>query len=149
MVKPIIIVVVHSNTNPAEPTVPTGAPQSLEAVAVSSSSIRITWSPPAAEDQNGIIRMYHINVTELPTGTVIEMVAHGDESIEIVNHLHPYYLYECAVAAFTVGLGPPALTQALTNPTGMLVSLITQEVTFPLFFIQFLPMYLRMWWLCL
>jgi hypothetical protein len=96
--------------------VPTGAPQSLAAIAVSSSSIRITWSPPAEEQQNGIIRMYHINVAELPTGIVQETVAYGDETIKIVNNLHPYYMYECAVAAFTVGLGPSAFTHTLTNP---------------------------------
>ena len=98
--------------------VPTGVPQFLVAEAVSSSSIRITWAPPPEEQQNGVIRSYYINVTEVPTGSVREMVAHGDESIEIVNQLHPYYLYTCAVAAYTVGLGPAAFTQALTYPAG-------------------------------
>ena len=97
---------------------PTRAPQSVEAVAVSSSSIVITWIPPLPEQQNGVIRSYYINVTELPTGIIREIVAHGDESIEIVNLLHPYYVYECAIAAFTVGLGPPAFAQALTDPAG-------------------------------
>ena len=97
---------------------PTGAPLSVEAVAVSSSSIRITWNPPLPEQQNGVIRSYYINVTELPTGIVREIVAHGDESIEIVNLLHPYYVYECTIAAFTVGLGPTAFAQALTDTAG-------------------------------
>ena len=101
---------------------PTGAPQSLAAIAVSSSSIRITWSPPAEEQQNGIIRMYHINVTELQTGIVQETVAYGDETIKIVNNLHPYYMYECAVAACTVGLGTSAFTHTLTNPAGIHVT---------------------------
>ena len=100
-------------------TAPTGVPQSLEAVAVSSSSILITWNPPVEEEQNGIIRMYYINVTELPTGNVRELMAHGDERIKVVNNLHPYYVYECAVAAYTIGLGPAALTQVLTDPAGI------------------------------
>ena len=99
---------------------PTGAPQSLEAVAVSSSSIRITWIPPLEEQQNGVIRSYSINVTEIPTGNVRTFVAHGDERIKIVNQLHPYYMYGCAVAANTVGLGPAAFTQTLTFPAGEL-----------------------------
>ena len=97
---------------------PTGVPLSVEAVAVSSSSIRITWNPPLPEQQNGVIGSYYINVTELPTGIVLEIVAHGDESIEIVNLLHPYYVYECTIAAFTVGLGPTAFAQALTDTAG-------------------------------
>ena len=105
-------------------SVPTGAPQSVEAVAVSSSSIRITWTAPLEEEQNGIIRSYHISVVELPTGFLREIVAHGDESIEIVNNLHPYYLYECAVAAYTVGLGPAAFAQTLTLPSGIIIYLV-------------------------
>ena len=103
-----------------EYAVPTGAPQSLEAVAVSSSSIRITWIPPLKEQQNGVIRSYSINVTEIPTGSVRTFVAHSDEIIKTVNQLHPYYLYECAVAAYTVGLGPASFTQTLTFPAGEL-----------------------------
>ena len=103
-----------------EYVVPTGAPQSLGAVAVSSSSIRITWIPPLEDQQNGVIRSYSINVTEIQTGTIKKFEAYGDESIKIVNQLHPYYLYECAVAANTVGLGPAAFTQTLTFPAGEL-----------------------------
>lgn len=98
--------------------VPTGVPQFLTVEAVSSSSIRITWAPPLEEEQNGVIRSYYINVTEVPTGYVREIVAHGDESIEIVNQLHPYYLYTCSVAAYTVDLGPAAFNQTLTDPAG-------------------------------
>ena len=98
--------------------VPTGTPQLVEAVAVSSSSIRITWIPPPEEEQNGVIRSYFINVTELQTGSVREFEAYGDESIQIVNQLHPFYTYECAIAAFTVGLGPAAFTQTMTYPAG-------------------------------
>ena len=98
--------------------VPTGTPRLVEAVAVSSSSIRITWIPPPEEEQNGVIRSYVINVTELQTGNVREIVAYGDESIQIVNQLHPFYTYECAIAAFTVGLGPAAFAQTTTHCAG-------------------------------
>ena len=88
--------------------------------------------------------MYHINVTELPTGTVQEIVAHGDESIEIVNHLHPYYVYECAVAAFTVGLGPSAFTQTLTHEAGYIMGHPSYVNARHTLFLQFLQMYLKM-----
>ena len=88
-------------------------------MAVSSSSIRMTWIPPPEEEQNGVIRAYHIYVTEIPTEIVQEIIAHGDAHIQIVNHLHPYYTYECVIAAFTVGLGPTASTQTMTHPAGI------------------------------
>ena len=50
--------------------VPTAAPQFFEAVAVSSGSIRMSWIPPPEEEQNGVIRSYHICVTEILTETV-------------------------------------------------------------------------------
>ena len=99
--------------------VPTGIPQLVEAVAVSSSSIRITWAAPLEEEQNGVIRSYYINVTEVPTGNMFEIIAHGDETITMVDMLHPYYVYECAVAAYTIGLGPAAYAQTLTYPSGI------------------------------
>ena len=99
--------------------VPTAAPQFFEAVAVSSGSIRLTWIPPPEEEQNGVIRSYHIYVTETPTETVWEIIAPGDAHIQIVNHLHPYYTYECVIGAFTVGLGPFATTQTTTHPAGI------------------------------
>ena len=55
----------------------TGPPQLVEAESVSSSSIRITWTAPLEEEQNGIIRSYYINVTEVPTGIVRESIAFG------------------------------------------------------------------------
>ena len=88
--------------------------------------------------------MYHINVTELPTGTVQEIVAHGDESIKIVNHLHLHYIYKCAVAAFTVYLGPSAFTQTLTHEAGYIMGHPSYVYAKHTPFLQFLQMYLKM-----
>ena len=100
-------------------SVPTAAPQFFEAVTVSSGSIRMTWIPPPEEEQNGVIRSYRIYVTEILTETVREIVAAGNSRIQIVNHLHPYYTYECVIAAFTIGLGPTASIQTITDPAGI------------------------------
>ena len=97
---------------------PTAAPQEFEVVAVSSNSIRLTWFPPPEEDQNGVIRSYHINVMELPTGNIWEVIDADNDLIEIVNSLHPFYTYNCTVAAFTIGLGPVSFAQVRTDPTG-------------------------------
>ena len=78
----------------------------------------MTWIPPPEEEQNGVIRSYRIYVTELLTEIVQEILTEEDARIHVVNHLHPYYTYECKIAAFTIGLGPTASTQTTTHPAG-------------------------------
>ena len=101
-------------------TVPTGAPQTVEAVAVSSSSIRVTWAPPLSEEQNGVIGSYYINVSaaEDEDGEVMHFETDGLTTIFILNSLHPYFLYYIEIAAFTVGLGPYARVEERTHPDG-------------------------------
>ena len=100
------------------PSVPTGSPQDVIAVAVNSSSIRLTWAPPLPEEQNGVITAYHLTVTEAETGEVLSFETHGLDTLLIVNSLHPYYTYYCTVAAFTVGLGPSASVDVQTLEEG-------------------------------
>ncbi|CAI8041621.1 Tyrosine-protein phosphatase Lar [Geodia barretti] len=96
---------------------PTGAPQAVESVAVSSSSVRLTWNPPLPEEQNGMIRSYHINVTSVDDKNLMEFFeTDGLNTIFIINSLHPYYLYTITIAAFTVDLGPHATVQERTHP---------------------------------
>ena len=104
------------------PSVPTVAPQSVEAVAVSSSSIRITWIPPLPEQQNGVIRAYHINVSEVQDGNgdgaMMQFETDGLTTIFIVNSLHPYYIYRIKISAYTVGLGPSVSVEERTHTDG-------------------------------
>ena len=87
-------------------TVPTGPPQGIRAVFVSSTSITISWQAPLLELQNGDITSYYINVLELETNIVRNFTAVPTDSIYVVNSLHPFYSYNCSVAAYTNGLGP-------------------------------------------
>ena len=99
--------------------VPTGAPRNIAAAAVSSSSISLTWEPPSFELQNGIIRSYHINVTELETGRVRSFVIPGFDTLLILSSLHPFYRYNYSIAANTTALGPVAYTVIQTLPEGI------------------------------
>ena len=54
--------------------------------------------------QNGIIREYYINVTDLQTEEA-QLYTSRSPQIEITN-LHPYYYYKVRVSAYTVALGP-------------------------------------------
>ena len=102
------------------------------AVPLSSTAISLTWMPPPLSSQNGIIREYTINITELETGEVFQHVS-TTTSIT-VTILHPYYSYSCTVSAFTVAMGP--YTEAVTvvtledsKPTTLLLHLIKSACT--------------------
>ena len=116
--------IIHSNfiliSFPFSPA-PTSPPQSVRLSATSSSSIGISWSPPPAGDRNGVITQYRINITEVITGRVITLTS-TTTSIT-ARGLHPYYMYECVISAFTIGVGPYSQVIRITTPEdGMRVS---------------------------
>ena len=93
--------------------VPTGPPQAVEVRSESSTTLTLSWQPPAPENQNGIILHYIVNITEMETGIVFSYTA-VNSTILTVPALHPFYNYTCIVAAVTVGVGPysaPAVIQ--------------------------------------
>ena len=53
---------------------------------------------------NGILTGYIINVTERETGATFER--NTTETSIVLSDLHPHYVYECRVAAYTVAPGP-------------------------------------------
>ena len=90
--------------------VPRTPPQNVSGTVVNSSTIVLNWNPPPIDDQNGIVRYYVVNVTEVQTAYVLEFTA-NTTGLSITS-LHPAYTYEIAVSAATIGPGPfsPALT---------------------------------------
>ena len=67
-------------------------------------TLTLTWDPPHIEEQNGIIREYLVNITEIETG---ETFLHSTQMTCItVTGLHPFYVYESIVTAVTIGPGP-------------------------------------------
>lgn len=81
--------------------------------------IDLTWTEPPAVDINGVIDYYSIRVVESETGRSWSF-EHVEPEIS-VGSLHPYYNYQCQVAAFTVGLGSYSNTTLVqTNEEGMM-----------------------------
>lgn len=80
-----------------------GPPQNVTGTAVSTTLISLQWSLPAAIDVNGIITKYAVNVEEVYTGQTYDLFT---ENMHInIGPLHPYYIYECSVAAYTIANG--------------------------------------------
>ena len=85
-------------------TVPSGPPQGLTAAPTNARTLVLTWRPPGEEERNGMIRGYTINVTGVLSGQTRQFET--EDTRLTVESLHPYYSYNCSVAARTIGLGP-------------------------------------------
>ena len=103
--------------------VPSGPPTNVQGIAISSTSIRLTWEPPRPEDQNGVIQAYEITITEVQTGRIMYFQEGGMDFLLIVNSLHPYYTYQCSISAETIGSGPAANVSITTHQEGISPSL--------------------------
>ena len=93
--------------------VPSGPPRNLATTSVTSRSISLTWDPPTAANQNGIIRSYIINMTELETQQTIQLMSNTTE--RDFEMLHPYYTYTFVISAVTIGPGPPSSVYNVTT----------------------------------
>ena len=98
-------------------SVPSGPPRDLQVFATGSSMIFLSWEPPLLEQQNGIIRQYHISlVSGQSTVTTTSM-----NTNVTISGLRPFTTYQCSVAALTISAGPVSGTIPVTTPEdGML-----------------------------
>ena len=99
---------------------PSSSPLRLVGQAVSSERILLSWDLPEPAGRNGIVTGYTIRVLEVATGNVFSY-NHTNRTDFLVERLHPYYDYECSVAAATVvGFGPLSEPDTVrTNESGM------------------------------
>ena len=81
-------------------TASSAAPRNVEGYASGSTAIYLSWSPPPYQY---CIRHYSIFVREVNTGTQTPHTSTGLQTT--INQLHPYYTYECRVAAHTTRKG--------------------------------------------
>ena len=96
-------------------TAPETPPLQFRVEATDSQTLVLSWEPPNSEYQNGIITNYTVNIIEMETGIVHQNVT-GNTSITVFPQ-HPYYTYNCSVAARTsAGLGPFTLSRTIQMP---------------------------------
>ena len=84
--------------------VPSGTPQSIHAQPIDSRSLLLAWEPPLAEEQNGVIQEYLINISVAETGDGFQF--QSTNTTLIVEDLHPHYTYSLVISAVTIGPGP-------------------------------------------
>lgn len=98
-------------------SVPSGPPTNFVVSQVLTTSVSLKWGPPLAEERNGIIIGYDVNVSHDDTQLLVKMTA--DNQITI-GSLEPQRTYFFIVAAKTsVGRGPFSTeVSATTAPEG-------------------------------
>ena len=71
--------------------------------------------PPPPEHHNGVIRHYNVSCTELKSGIVLQRLTINSTTESLVDSLHPFYDYSCAVAAITIQDGPFSSNVTITT----------------------------------
>ena len=67
-------------------------------------SLSLNWQAPPFEETHGVIRNYVIAVHEVETGRNFTETSNVTQVT--LSNLHPFYTYNCSIAAVTVGTGP-------------------------------------------
>lgn len=80
--------------------VPSAPPQSLSGIAHSSTVVSLTWFAPPLVSIHGILQYYVVKLREQETGRMWTFVSVAAQIN--IGSLHPYYNYECTVAAHTI-----------------------------------------------
>ena len=72
---------------------------------ITSSSAVITWSPPPISQQNGLIILYTVNVTEVQSRETFQLDSFTTQVT--TTELSPFITYSVVIEAYTaVGSGP-------------------------------------------
>lgn len=91
----------------------------ISGVNSSSSSILISWLPPSAEDQNGIIIGYNVSYFSVSGGDVTNLST-PETSVDITDLMF-YTVYNVSVSAFTsMGTGPSGYVTVRTDSSGII-----------------------------
>ena len=94
--------------------VPSGTPQNIQAQPIDSRSLLLAWELPLAEEQNGVIQKYLINISVAETGD--EFQYQPTNTTLIVKDLHPHYTYSFVISAVTIGPGPYSEVYTIQMP---------------------------------
>ena len=107
---------------------PSAGVQGLSGVNSSSTSLSISWQPPPADDQNGVIRAYNVSyglTTQSPSDYVNLSIS--ETEIELTS-LEKFTDYTVIVNAFTIAAGPvEAVTVQTDSDSELGIELSNQD----------------------
>ena len=86
---------------------PSAPPQNVSAVNGSSTSLKVSWTPPPTLDQNGIIRNYTVAYNR-SSGSPSELNVASNNNNVTLSGLQKFVKYTVTVRAVTVADGPPS-----------------------------------------
>lgn len=87
--------------------VPSAAPTGIVGSAQDARTLQVSWAPPPAESQNGVINEYAVRISAQETAEQFLHTTTGGTFSLVIGELHPDYTYTYTVAAATaVGRGP-------------------------------------------
>ena len=96
---------------------PYATPKDVTVVIQSPTSALIHWSPPDADQQNGIIQHYQIELYNPQNGATVQH--NSTVALYSLTGLHPNYAYAVSIAAVTVAAGPEITTEFQMPGDGM------------------------------
>lgn len=87
---------------------PSAPPTAIAVDDVSSRHVNISWGPPPAEEQNGVINLYQINLAFSDKETLFKEVLVFSTALTTIyiSDLLPYHNYTFTVVAITLEHGP-------------------------------------------
>lgn len=81
---------------------------------INSRTVLMQWTPPPAEDHNGVIIKYIVNVTSKNTGAYRQLNITGTSAV--IVDLVASFTYYLSVSAYTVDTGPYSQYATITLP---------------------------------
>ena len=87
--------------------VPSGVPTRLQTTAINSTTLLLSWHVPDGESTNGILRRYHVEVTDNTSN--IQSIYIADDTHLLITGLQLNHRYTFRVAAYTSSRGPYSL----------------------------------------
>lgn len=94
---------------------PSGPPQDMNITVLNTTSMKVTWTPPSHDHQNGNVQYYILRIVEAESGR--EEVLNIFSTLHfIAGDLHPHYTYRVSVAAVTIAAGPSTEPQEVKMP---------------------------------
>ena len=102
---------------------PSESPSNLTVHSENSTSLVVRWTPVPECCQFGIIKGYHVTLTDSTSATITENVTNLEA--RFVN-LKKFHVYQISVNAFTSkGAGPKVSASVSTDQDGMLMLFIS------------------------